>query len=309
MVIRLSRLLLVTVSVLSFLGYFDHIHMLFELAANFKLQYFLASLLCFFPFLFYRQYAWLGLCVLCIAMNAVVILPWYLPPKDGRRTYSDEYLKIILSNVHADNKDYSGILMLVEKEKPDIVILQEVTSEWMDKTSELERHFPYVLSSPRDDNFGIAIFSKIPWKKAGIVFIGKANVPSILADMDINGKKLRLLGTHPVPPVNKKLFDLRNDQFDELGGFVAKQSVPFILAGDLNVTMWSSYYKKMIRETGLKNARKGFGLLPSWPAMFSFMMVPLDHFLYGPGFEVVDTRTAGSIGSDHLPVIVQFAVL
>ena len=130
-----------------------------------------------------------------------------------------------------------------------------------------------------------------------------------MIDMEVNGKKFRLLGTHPAPPVNKELLDFRNDQIQEIGDFKVKQSVPVILAGDLNITMWSSYYQKFIEDTGLKNARKGFGILPSWPTMLSVMMIPLDHFLYSPEFKVIDIRTAGSIGSDHLPVIAEFAVL
>lgn len=308
MIIRLSRLALIAVSVLSVFGYFDHIHMYFELATHFKLQYLVISLLCFFSLLFYRQYAWLVLCVICIAANASAVIPWYLSPKDGGSSYPDAYLKIVLSNVHAENSDYSGILMMAEKEKPDIIILLEVTNECLEQITELERHFPYKITRPRQDNFGIAMFSRIPWKKAEVISLGKADLPSILADMDVNGKKFRLLGTHPMPPVNKELFDLRNDQIEQISWFIEKQSVPVILAGDLNITMWSSYYKKMIKKTGLKNARKGFGLLPSWPTMLPAMMIPLDHFLFGPGLEVIDARTCGAIGSDHLPVFVEFAL-
>lgn len=308
MIIRLSIMATVTVSALSLFGYFDHVHMLFELSTHFKPQYLVISVLCFFSFLFCRMYAWLVICISCIAVNACFVIPWYLSPKDGSSSYTGDYLKIVLSNVHSENLDYSGILMLVEKEKPDIVILLEVTDECLKQVSELEKHFPFKISRPRQDNFGIALFSRIPWKKAEVIYLGKADLPSVVADIDVNGKKFRLIGTHPAPPINKNLFDLRNNHIEELSSFIEKQPVPVILAGDLNLTMWSSYYKKLIETTGLKNARKGFGLLPSWPTMLPAMMIPLDHFLFGPGFEVLDLRTAGSVGSDHLPVIAEFAV-
>lgn len=300
---------MIAVSALSLLGYFDHIYMLFELMTHFKLQYLLVSVVCFFFMLINRKYGWLVICVLCIGANAAVIIPWYLNPVDEVGAHPDSSLKIILSNVNVENRDYAGALILVERERPDIIILQEVNSGWMDGLAELRRHYPYIISKLRDDNFGIAMFSRVPWKKAETMSLGKADVPSVIADMKVNGKMIRLMASHPMPPVSKDLFDLRNDQIEEIGDFIVKQPVPVILAGDLNMTVWSSYYKKLISKAGLKNARQGFGLLPTWPTMLPAMMIPLDHFLYTADFNVIDIRTAGSIGSDHLPVVAQFEVL
>ena len=39
---------------------------------------------------------------------------------------------------------------------------------------------------------------------------------------------------------------------------------PIMVVGDLNATMWSAPYRSLIDSTGLRNARRGFGILPSW---------------------------------------------
>ena len=45
---------------------------------------------------------------------------------------------------------------------------------------------------------------------------------------------------------------------------------PTVLIGDLNVTMWANHYKRLERASGLKNARHGFGVQPTWPLFLPF---------------------------------------
>lgn len=77
--------------------------------------------------------------------------------------------------------------------------------------------------------------------------------------------------------------------------------------GDLNVTMWSSNYSKLIADSGLANSRKGFGILATWPMFFPLLSIPLDHCLVSPGIGINACRSGPDIGSDHLPLIVELA--
>ncbi len=86
---------------------------------------------------------------------------------------------------------------------------------------------------------------------------------------------------------------------------------PIILAGDFNVTMWSSQYKAMIANSGLHNTRQGFGILPtqsSYFPQFSWLSIPLDHFLVSRDIVVENMKTGKPIGSDHLPIIADFLI-
>ncbi|NET13198.1 MAG: endonuclease/exonuclease/phosphatase family protein, partial [Okeania sp. SIO1H6] len=92
---------------------------------------------------------------------------------------------------------------------------------------------------------------------------------------------------------------------------------PVILAGDLNITMWSPDYHKLEQETGLRNSRLGFGIIPTWPARFNnsvllyilsrFFQIPIDHCLISSEIKVVNVNTRANsglnLGSDHLPLI------
>ena len=74
--------------------------------------------------------------------------------------------------------------------------------------------------------------------------------------------------------------------------------------------MWSPYYSELVRESGLVDARKGFGVLPTWPAplKLSLMMIPIDHCLVSSELQVAQIKTGPDIESDHLPLIVDLLV-
>lgn len=90
------------------------------------------------------------------------------------------------------------------------------------------------------------------------------------------------------------------------------------MVGDLNITMWSPYYKRFARQTGLRNARQGFGILPSWPtketysqispALSLLLAIPIDHCLISPEIKVLNIRTGPNVGSDHRPVITDLLI-
>jgi endonuclease/exonuclease/phosphatase (EEP) superfamily protein YafD len=77
--------------------------------------------------------------------------------------------------------------------------------------------------------------------------------------------------------------------------------------GDLNMSMWSPYYRQFIRSTGMRNTRQGYGVQPSWPVDAPLLPIPIDHCLISRGFQVLNNRIGSDIGSDHYPLIVDLA--
>jgi endonuclease/exonuclease/phosphatase (EEP) superfamily protein YafD len=71
--------------------------------------------------------------------------------------------------------------------------------------------------------------------------------------------------------------------------------------------MWSSTYRALEDSTGLRNSRRGFGVMPSWPVFLPVAMIPLDHCLVADRVDVLETKLGEDIGSDHRPLLVQLA--
>lgn len=86
------------------------------------------------------------------------------------------------------------------------------------------------------------------------------------------------------------------------------------MLGDLNITMWSPYYRKFMKQTNLKNSRQGFGILPTWPTKNIYSLlppqlsplfsIPIDYCLISPEFKVMSIYTINDTGSDHRALII-----
>ena len=81
-----------------------------------------------------------------------------------------------------------------------------------------------------------------------------------------------------------------------------------LLTGDLNTAVWGSNYRLFEENSGLRNASRDFGLLPTWPTFLPVAMIPIDHVLASEEVGVVTLRTGPHIGSDHLPLIAEISV-
>ena len=63
----------------------------------------------------------------------------------------------------------------------------------------------------------------------------------------------------------------------------------------------TGHFRDFIKSTGLRNARQGFGVGPTWPALGS-VGVPIDHILFSHPLQVKNFQVEGGIGSDHFPI-------
>jgi len=165
------------------------------------------------------------------------------------------------------------------------------------------------LSRPRADSFGIALWSRFSADRLTIESIGPAEVPSIVAHFDGGSDgPFTLIGTHPLPPIGAEYASLRNEQLQALGEFAANLPGPALLAGDLNITSWSPFFRDLLTTSGLHDSRIGFGIQPTWLSQLVWIGIPIDHVLVSQEI-IVQRRTVGpSIGSDHRPVVIDFVV-
>lgn len=158
------------------------------------------------------------------------------------------------------------------------------------------------------------VYSKQPLGNARVEFFGTERNASVIAQLAIAAQPVTLLATHPLPPAKPSFFQSRNQQLARISEYLATLENQIILAGDLNTTMWSPYYRRLAQRTGLHNAREGFGILPTWPTPGTYrrlpgwltllLSIPIDHCLLSQGLEAVNVYTGSHIDSDHRPLLV-----
>ncbi len=222
--------------------------------------------------------------------------PWVMGPSGDpeRATAAPQQITLLVANVYSGNYRSDLLTSLVADEAPDIVGLLEVDSAWLDRLGDFRDRWPHRLEIPRPDNFGIALYSRIPLSGTRRFDLGQGSVPSIRATLP-GGTTLWL--THPVPPVNAVYAAERDAQLTDLADILAAPSV--IVAGDLNATPWSAWFPGSFR--GLPEG--------TWPSHLpAALRLPIDHVLVSSPVALVSRRVGPDIGSDHLPVITRLVL-
>lgn len=250
-----------------------------------------------------RNRATAGWCGLAVFTLASGVVPWAMPESNTHGARGE--LKIYHANVWTANEDHQRVLRQIEEEQPDIIALLEVNGRWMRALESLRETHPHHKLLPQEDNFGLALYSKLPLQEIQVLRFSTIPVDSLSAVVTLpEGEKLLLCLTHPVPPVSKAGFSSRNAALESMGQYLGSRGEPRVLLGDLNTAMWSHHYLGMESTSGMRNARRGFGVLGSWPAD-GWVRIPIDHCLVSPEIGVKGFRLLPSNGSDHLPFIAE----
>jgi endonuclease/exonuclease/phosphatase (EEP) superfamily protein YafD len=281
---------------------------LLELPGHFRMQIALVAILVTGVFFVFRAWRQGAIAAIATVFLAAPIASLWLPMESRTQTQRNG-LRILALNVFTANRNHAAVRDLILESGADIVGLQEVNERWLEQLSGLEPRYPHWVVQPREDNFGIALLSRFPLERAEIRTLAHESLPYAVGHLTLQGQPLTIVLAHPVPPARGGYVALRNRQLEELarvrGEFSDRE---FMLIGDLNTSPWSLAYLRLIEQTGLRNTAQGFGYRPTWPAQLPWLMIPIDHCLVSRGLEVRDYRVGAAVGSDHLPVTVEFGV-
>jgi len=254
-----------------------------------------------------RRWRWAAACAAFAAVNAVLVF-MLLWPRADEPLASGSRLRLLSINVHTANGRTDLVQQFLQQTDADVVLLMEVNGQWMESLSPALTNYAYRITEPREDNFGIALFSRVPLASESIVEIGDAEVPSVIATIQIAGREVTILGTHPLPPGSAEYARRRNEHLREIAAHVRRKTNPVIVLGDLNARPWSPFFVELLKDSGLKDTSRGRGLFASWPAWLPIGRIPLDHCLVSPVIEVADKRLGPQLGSDHLPLVVELLI-
>lgn len=290
-------------------GFLGRSSWVLDLFSHFRLQYLLLLVVACALFILGERYPQAIASGFFAALNLVSIVPLFFrrgrpkPPRVGntRSTY-----RVLLANVLKANDAFGTVRHQIRSEEPDFIVLIEVNKTWIDQLKPALEAYPFRQMPLREDNYGLALFSRFPMRSSEVRHFGAARVPSIVATFQLQGYPLTIVATHPPPPKSKWQSRLRNLQLAQVADFIRRQPGEVLLAGDLNMTSWSPHFKDLTLMSGLYDSRHGFGLQKTWPTNRPLLMIPIDHILISDGVIVQSRRTGQFNGSDHYPVIMDF---
>lgn len=287
----------------SWIGLAGGLHWVFDLCSHFRWQYLAVCVVAVIWAAWKRHRLVLLVSVATLLLNGWMIghLAWH--PEISRDGIAGDFkLRVLSMNVLTSNRDAPAVLREIEVSHVDVVFLMEVNQRWMSELRVLRESYPHSIAMPREDNFGVALFSRIPLERQEILWLGQADVPSVQIELKHQGRGLVLIGTHPLPPVGGNYSSMRNEQLRELAGHVTAVKKPVLVVGDLNATPWSAGMRLLTAD-----GRLGFrSQSPPWTATWragSLFAIPIDHALCTAPMVITDRSVGPDVGSDHRPLL------
>jgi endonuclease/exonuclease/phosphatase (EEP) superfamily protein YafD len=303
----LLEIVAVLVCLATVTGFLGRRWWIFELTSHFRLHLAVALGALTTIWAMKRRWRMAAICGTAAAVNAGLVLIFLWPEPHPEATVGPR-LRLVTLNVHTANERSELVLEFLRRMDADVVLLMEVNERWMSALGSLRTNYPHLIAEPREDNFGIVLFSRLPLTDRAVVEFGKAEVPSITATIAVEGQAIFLLGTHPLPPGSAENARLRNEQLKEIAARIRRGAMPAIVLGDLNCTPWSPYFGELLRDGGLQNTSRGRGFFGSWPAWLPFARIALDHCLVTPAIHVINQQLGSPVGSDHLPLVIELQI-
>jgi len=287
---------------------FSKHHMVFDLMSHFRVQYIVLLLPCFVFGMFYRKSKSVLIISLVLAIHGYVVTMGMLPVL-AKPTPDYAELRVLNANLLLSNKKHQEQINQIIDVDPDVIVFLEYTTEWHEVLQTSLTLHPYRATRPINGVFGIALYSKFPITSGGIIDPAPQlqNVADVIITFDKTAtgmrdagtQKLRVIGVHPPPPITSHMYNNRNLLMQYVSTTAIATDQPLVVMGDFNATPWTAHFTDMLSNGGLRNARAGQGMHPTWPANYAPLWIPIDHVLVNDHIGVAGFSSARVVGSDH----------
>ncbi|MFO0999482.1 MAG: endonuclease/exonuclease/phosphatase family protein [Planctomycetaceae bacterium] len=285
-----------------------------DLIANLRVQLMIGLIVCLIGLLATRQIRWAIVVVIALVWHVSWIAPYLFAPS---KPTGSPVLKVCTVNVLTQNFQYDKIVDMLKRTDADLIAVLELGSGLESRLrEELGNTYPYDISESSDDgNFGIGLWSKRPLEDDRIFHLTVPLVPSVSATVDVDGERVRVIATHPIPPIGSRSFESRNRHLELLAKRLRPEDSESnrratIVVGDLNLTPWSPWYGKFLADAELKDCIEGDWLQALTPTWYRWKAFPfglvLDHGFCSADLRCSRRQVLEDIGSDHRPVLLEF---
>lgn len=279
---------------------------LLDISASFRVQYGIALMTFAAGAALLRRARAALLFATTALLNALPVVALFIG--GGATDAHGDVHRAVCMNVYVFNRQHAEVLAWLRDADADLIVLIETSDEWLTALAPLRDSHPHVLAEPREDPFGIAVFSRYPLANARVEYLGQARVPSLIGTVRFTGQDVTLVATHPVPPWGSTLTAMRDEHLERLPDLLAAATSPLLLLGDLNTTPFSPGFGRLLDAAHLRDSAAGFGYQATWPTWCPLLAIPLDHCLHSATIGIVDRRIGPALGSDHRPLLVDFRV-
>jgi endonuclease/exonuclease/phosphatase (EEP) superfamily protein YafD len=214
-------------------------------------------------------------------------------------------LTVLSANVLKGQADTGELATLIERIRPDIVVLPEAGHDFRDKLVPLVQGMGYrsCVSAPVG-TYEVHAVTVLVSEGLGDVRVRPARAMR-LPHVEVTGGRLgarTFYGIHATAPMQRRLIGTWRKDMQVLGGWTRAEPAP-IVVGDFNATFDHSAFRAAVGDTHSAADGTGLGLVgtyPSWlPRWFG---IQIDHVLVPTGTVTRGLAVHDLAGTDHRAV-------
>lgn len=262
-----------------------------------------------------RGYFIISILVAIIVVQAYKAFP-YTPLATTQVKWTEKdasdttFISLFISNVLQTNTAYEKLRGKINKYNPDLIITTESNKKWETELSVLEKEYPYIISVPLENTYGMHLYSKLPLAQSSVRYLISNDIPSIRTRIQLrSGEWIHLFIVHPRPPVPGHDDDSkqRDAEIIMVGKEARKEKGGVIVAGDFNDVAWSETSELFQEVTGYLDPRRGRGFYNTYHAKIPVFRWPLDHVFHSSHFKLAGLKRVAAVNSDHFPVFIKLS--
>lgn len=215
-------------------------------------------------------------------------------------------LRLLSLNLASTYGDPVRVVDEIERADADVLVLQEYRQAWKETLEgAIGARYPHSAERPQSDNFGMAVFSRLPWNRMEPFAFKASHSPQFRCELDLGGTTLVLYSIHLIPP-SRALYGVHREECAVLLRKLKSEGPHTIVIGDFNFVHHGPVGRAMV-DLGFAEAHgmAGSGRGTTWPVHLWLHWTPgirIDHVFLGPGLTSSHAWTGGLTGSDHRPV-------
>jgi endonuclease/exonuclease/phosphatase (EEP) superfamily protein YafD len=267
--------------------------------------------------------------IACIWLLGWLHLAYFSPQNAANiNNYNSQPLKIFTLNNSWHKTEPKTLVEVIQRERPDIVFLQEITKPHITKSfPQLKAEYPYQTSEDKK-GYRAAILSKYPILLTENIHLAGHQEVQQRAIIEINKKPIVAYNIQTISPwirpqkilpfltIPTYVFSDRSAEIQDLRKRIKRETLPVIAAGDFNFTDSTQdyYYLSQVLEDAFSTSGFGFGF--TWPTgwessflfknsngKFSYPLFRIDYIWHSKDWLSLSTKVLPTTGSDHLPVV------
>ncbi len=218
-------------------------------------------------------------------------------------------VRLMALNVQFGQADHDQFKAAVSAAQPDLLVLTEVTDDFLERAQPTLSHYPYrVGTSDPTGRYagGTMVYSTSPLTELERL---DTTFTTMAVRVERPDGPLVLVAAHPVNPLlGTQAWTEEPERIRE--AVLRHQEQPVVVAGDLNATVEHLTVRRLLRA-GLTDAvdQSGVGWQPTFSTETPFPpMIAIDHVLVNHRVTATGVRAFEVAGSDHRGIVAELVV-